>query len=159
MIQLLLLACAVPEAEPGSVVLVDDDQSEPWDVAYEVADDVGGLFPMEAVVVGPDGLPAAGVRVSVLSGWDGATVRVRQPGAGLFALDVRSNEVVELGACSTAPSGCTWLELITSSEGKVNFAVFVDVAPDSGASVPVFITAGDDVASVELEFADAVVVH
>lgn len=159
MIALALLGCAVPEAEPGSVVLTEDDVLEPWDVAYEVADDIGGLFPMEALVVGPDGAPAAGVRVSVLSGWDGASVRAPRVAPGPLVLDVRSNDVVELGACPGAPGGCTWLEAVTSSEGRVAFSVFVDVAPDSGASIPIFITAGDDVASVEIEFADAVVVH
>lgn len=161
MISLLLAACATPEAEPGSVVLPTDDVSENWDVAYAEADDVGGTFPMEALVLGPDGLPAAGVRASVLSGWDGAVVLQAGTRGGTLGLDVRTGELKDLGSCAAgvAASGCSWLQLVTDEEGRIRFDVFVDVAPDSGASVPIFISSGDDVASVEIELTDPLVVH
>jgi len=156
---LALLACAAPDAEPGSVVLPGDDVVEPWDEAYADADDIGGLFPMSAWVVGPDGAAASGVRVSVLSGWDGATVRAPRAPVGALALDVRRNEVVELGHCAPGSSACTWLELVTGSDGRINFDVFVDDAPAVHAAVPLFISAGDDVAEVEIQFTAIAVVH
>ena len=159
MTALLLLACAPPDAEPGSIVLAPPDASELWDEAYADSDAIGGRFPMEAVVIGPDGAPAVGVRVSVLSGWDGASVRLPGLTADAAVLDVRTNEVIELGPCGGGATDCTWLELVSSSAGRISFDVFVDVAPDSGASVPIFISAGGDVASVEIEFVDSLVVH
>ncbi len=159
MIALLLAACAPPDAEPGSIVLAPADTAEPWEEAYADEDDIGGRFPMEAVVLGPGGAPAVGVRVSVLSGWDGASVRLLGKPADSTALDVRTNEVIELGSCGGGATDCTWLELVSTATGRISFDVFVDVAPDSGASVPIFISAGGDVASVEIEFVDALVVH
>ncbi|MSQ02798.1 MAG: hypothetical protein EXR71_13060 [Myxococcales bacterium] len=159
MTALLFAACAAPDAEPGSVVLPPPDAAEPWDEAYTDDDDIGGRFPMEAVVIGPDGAPAVGVRVSVLSGWDGASVRLPGSTAVTTVLDVRTNEVIDLGPCGGGATDCTWLELVSSGAGRISFDVFVDVAPNSGGSVPVFISAGGDVASVEIEFVDALVVH
>ena len=155
---LLLLACAPPEAEPGSMVLPSDDIAEPWDEAYAVADDVGGRFTLGAQVIGPDGQPAAGVREGVLSGWDGAQLVPHGEVHGTLVLDVRANEVFEIGPCG-AGSTCMWLEQLTGADGEVQFDVFLDLSPDSGSSVPIFISSGDDVASVDIELVDAVVVH
>ena len=155
---LILAGCSAPDAERGSIVLPPDDVAAPWDDAYADDDDLGGRFPMGALVLGPDGVPAVGVRVGVLSGWDGAEVTPVDARGGRVVLDVRTNEVVELGACGAALV-CTWLELVTNADGRVEFDVFVDVAPESGASVPLFISAADDVASVDIELVDAIVVH
>ncbi len=158
LIALVLAGCGAPEAEPGSIVLPPDDFAEPWDDAYADDDDIGGRFTMGAQVLGPDGLPAVGVRVGVLSGWDGAEVAPAEARGGRLVLDIRTNEVLELGACGAAVA-CTWLELVTNADGRIDFDVFVDVAPESGASVPLFISAADDVASVDIELVDVVVVH
>jgi len=157
----ILAACTVPDAEPGSIVLPPDDVAEVWDEAYAEPDEVGGTFHFEAVVLGADGAPEAGVRASVLSGWDGAALLAPGARGGPLALDVRSGEVQELAGCAEAdaPSPCAWLQLVTGPDGRIAFDVFVDVAPDSGASVPIFISSGNDVASVEIELADPVVVH
>lgn len=160
MIALLLAACSAPEAAPGSTVLTPDDVSAPWDEAYAEADDIGGLFPMEALVLGPEGDALEGVRVSVLSGWDGALVLDRSASGVPRLLDARTGEARALGACGeSSGAGCNWLEGVTSSDGSFQFDVFLDVAPDNGAKVPVFIASGDDVVSVEITLDTAVVVH
>jgi len=156
----LLLACSAPEAAPGSTVLTPDDVSAPWDEAYAEADDIGGLFPMEALVLGPEGDPLDGVRVSVLSGWDGALVLERSVAGEPRLFDARTGESRALGACgSSGGAGCNWLEGVTNPEGAFQFDVFLDVAPDNGAKVPVFIASGDEVVSVEITLDTAVVVH
>ncbi|GDX78580.1 hypothetical protein LBMAG42_03910 [Deltaproteobacteria bacterium] len=158
LIALIFSGCSTPDAEPGSIVLPPEDLAAPWDDAYADDDDIGGRFAMGAQVLGPDGLPAVGVRVGVLSGWDGAEVSPVDARGGRLVLDVRTNEVLELGTCGAALV-CTWLELVTNVDGRVDFDVFVDVAPESGASVPLFISAADDVASVDIELVDSIVVH
>jgi hypothetical protein len=160
MIWLLLAGCGTPEAAPGSTVLAPDDVSALWDESYAEADEIGGLFPMEALVLGPDGESLAGVRVSVLSGWDGALVLDREATGPRRLLDARSGESYALGACGeSAGAGCNWIEGETNADGTFRFNVFLDVAPDSGAKVPVFIAAGADVVSVEITLDTAVVVH
>lgn len=161
MILAALVACTPPEALPGSIVLPPEDVSEAWDEAYAEADEVGGTFHFEAVVLDPDGLPEPGVRASVLSGWDGAIVLPAAARGEPLGLDVRTGDAQALAGCTagSAPAGCAWLQLVTAADGRIEFDVFVDVAPDSGASVPIFIASGDDVASLEIELADPVVVH
>jgi hypothetical protein len=156
----VLAACSAPDAGPGTTVIAPEDVSTPWDDAYAEADGIGGIFPMEARVLSADGEWLAGVRVSVLSGWDGALVLEPTPGGAATLLDARTGEPHALGACGEeAARGCTWLEGISDAQARFRFDVFVDVAPDSGAKVPVFIAAGDDVVSVEITLDTGIVVH
>ena len=160
MIFLALAACAVPDAGPGATVLTPGDVSAPWEEAYAEADDIGGIFPMEARVLGTDGQWLSGVRVSVLSGWDGALILERAARGAPRLLDARTGDSHAMGACADEnAAGCTWLEGATDDQGSFRFDVFVDIAPDSGAKVPVFIAAGDDVVSVEITLDTGVVVH
>ncbi len=160
MILLVVAACSAPEAGPGATVIAPDDVSAPWDEAYAESDDIGGLFPMEARVLSAEGVWLDGVHVSVLSGWDGALILPRAARGEPRLLDARSDQLVAVGSCGESSGhGCNWLEGITDQEGTFRFDVFVDVAPDSGAKVPVFISSGHDVVSVEISLDMAVVVH
>jgi hypothetical protein len=160
MIVLLLLACGAPEAGPGATVLPPDDVVAAWDEAYAEADDMGGIFPMQARVIGPDGDWLAGVRISVVSGWDGALVLPADAEGEPVLLDARTGDAHALGSCADQHrAGCTWLEGATDAEGLFRFVLFVDLAPDSGAKVPVFVSSGSDIVSVEVTLDSTVVVQ
>ncbi len=154
---LIVLACAPPEAEAGSEIALPDDLDVPWSEAFVEDDGVGEIFPIDVVVTGPDGNPAAGVRVGVTAAWDGASLHpVDDTGAGeVIVWDLGSRGVRALRACATdASPSCTYVEATTGADGRVLVDAFIDVAPDSGASVAFFAQSGDAMASVEFGFLD-----
>ncbi len=152
---LAVLACAPPEAEPGSDIALPDDLDVPWSEAFVEDDGIGEVFPIDVVVTGPDGAPAAGVRVGVTAAWDGASLHpVDDPSAREFTVwDLGSGGVRALRVCATdAGPTCTYVEATTGADGRVLVDAFIDVAPDSGASVAFFAQSGDAMASVEFGF-------
>lgn len=164
----LLLACAPTEALPGSRVQLPDDLYVPWSEAFLEADDTGEVFPIDVLVVGPDGAPAAGVRVFLTAGWDGASLHPAESEGTASARsvwDVGSGRARGLRPCAAnGRTACTYLELVTGADGRVLVDAFIDVAPDSGASVSFYASAGDHVSSVEFGFLvegvdDEAVVH
>lgn len=154
---LVLLACAPSEAEPGSEIALPDDLDVPWSEAFVEDDGIGEVFPIDVVVTAPDGTPAAGVRVGVTAAWDGASLHpVDDAGAREFVVwDLGSRGARALRACATdASPTCTYVEATTGADGRVLVDAFIDVAPDSGASVAFFAQSGDAMASVEFGFLD-----
>ena len=152
---LILLGCAPNEAEPGSRVYLPDDLYVPWSEAFVEADDIGEVFPIDLLVLSPDGNPAAGVRVVVTAGWDGASLHAADADAAATRAvwDVGSGRARDLRASAPGRrANCTYLELVTGSDGRAMVDAFVDVAPDSGASVSFYAAAGDHVGSVEFGF-------
>ncbi|MBM4369128.1 MAG: hypothetical protein FJ102_23140 [Deltaproteobacteria bacterium] len=154
---LAVLACAPPEAEPGSDIALPDDLDVPWSEAFIERDGIGEVFPIDVVVTGPGGAAAAGVRVGVTAAWDGASLHpVDDPGTREFVVwDVGSGGARALRACATDTSPtCTYVEATTGADGRVLVDAFIDVAPDSGASVAFFAQSGEAMASVEFGFLD-----
>ncbi|MBM4391503.1 MAG: hypothetical protein FJ090_10320 [Deltaproteobacteria bacterium] len=154
---LAALACAPPEAEPGSDITLPDDLEVPWSEAFIERDGIGEVFPIDVLVTGPGGAATPGVRVGITAAWDGASLHpVDDPGAReLVVWDLGSGGARALRACVTDTSPtCTYVEAITGADGRVLIDAFIDVAPHSGASVAFFAQSGEAMASVEFGFLD-----
>lgn len=167
-----IAACATGEAPPGSVVLASDDAAVGWDDAFADPDGIGQSFAFEAEVLAADGTPVRGARVEVTSGWTGAwlvlddraawVVGDDDPCAGqegcISGYDVaadgwlyaEASEGLFGGGADREDALADYLSARTDSAGRVGFRVFVDTAPDSGASVPVHLATAVDATSVEV---------
>ena len=159
----VLLACGAPEAEFGSTVVLTGGAVVPLSDSVLEPDGEGEIFPVEVAVFDPDELPAVGVRVLLTVGWDGAALYPNDDSlpATHWVRIGRTDAEVGLPACSAndLDAGCTFLELQTDGTGIARALLFVDVLPDSGANIPVFGSAGGDVTSIEMEFAEVSVVQ
>lgn len=171
----LLAACAPLEAESGSVLLLPDDLHLTWSDAYADEDGVGAMFWLDAEVLDPDGGPAGFVRADVTSGWRGAwvlpadAVRPAEDGAACVepcevwtsADDGRAWEVRPWSGLRASWADDevrrSYLADQTDAEGNLAFAVFVDFMPDTGASVPIYVSIAVETGSIEVSVQDVVV--
>lgn len=171
---LLLLACAPADAEYGSTLIAAANIEVPWNDAYADVDGTGSLFDLQAAVLDPDGLPASEVRVEVTSGWGEAWVlpdggaRVA-PGAPCEDLtnceawfDIERSTWMEVrtpvpmfGAADNPRQ--SYQSMVTDAAGIADFQVFVDTVPDSGASIPIFVSIEVETESFEIAVDDDVV--
>jgi hypothetical protein len=179
----LIAACVTGDAPVGSVVLASDDAAVGWDDAFADPDGIGMSFPFAAEVLAADGTPLAGVRVEITSGWTGAWLLPADraawaPGeedpcalqegcvsgydiaaeAWLYADDREGFPEGLFGGASVSDDALPdYLAARTDASGGVAFRVFVDTAPDSGASVPVHVATAADATSVEVSVDPGVV--
>lgn len=158
-----LLGCGVPEAEQGSTVVLSGTDVAPLSDAVLERDGIGELFEIEAAIFDRDDQLAPGVRVLLTVGWDGASLHPvhGDPQLVRWVKVGPAESEVGLPACGlddVEPS-CTFLDTKTDADGVARAVLFVDVLPDSGANIPVFASAGGDLASVEIEFEETTVVQ
>lgn len=163
LVPLLLVACGVPEAEMGSSVLLARPPVAALTDAVVERDGVGEMFEIEALVLDLDDRPAANVRVLLTVGWDGASLHPTDSSLlrSQWVRVGRNEREVGLAACVADDplASCTYLDLQADSAGVAHALLFVDVLPDSGANIPVFASAGGDLASVEIEFEESTVLQ
>ncbi len=169
----MIVACAPADAEFGSTLIASADIEVAWNEAYLDADGSGSLFELQASVLDPEGLAADAIRVEITSGWGeawvlaGGTARAMDGGCEAESscetwfdteravwLEVRAP--ASMFGTSDDPRQ-SYLSMVTDDAGVADFQVFVDTVPDSGASIPIFVSIEVQTESFEISVDDAVV--